>query len=35
MRAIIVRGGSDLDVPEVRRIIERGLLWASRVGPAG
>ena len=25
----------DLDLPQVRTIIERGLLWASRVGPAG
>lgn len=25
----------DLDLPQVRTIIERGLLWASRVGAAG
>lgn len=25
----------DLDLPQVRTIIERGLLWASRVAPAG
>ena len=28
-------GLEDLDLPQVRTIIERGLLWASRVGPAG
>ena len=25
----------DLDLPQVRTIIERRLLWASRVAPAG